>query len=180
MYPPVKRRFADRRDWRRVLARRFSVHDVQSPEFTGVLTLLTIERVTEPLTMPLPSGPLTVAAPGYLWLQTFAPGAHHTVTTMFDAIGRPIQSYIDIIRGWERSPDGIPYWDDLYLDLVVTPQSSPILLDEPELEAAERAGIIGPEERIRAWQEVETVRGLLREGRLPVLESAARLRDAVI
>ncbi|RAR43179.1 hypothetical protein DP091_14810 [Paenibacillus sp. MDMC362] len=48
----------------------------------------------------------------------------------------------DISRVNGVSDEGIPYWDDLYLDVIVLPDGSLFIQDEDELEEALRQGHI--------------------------------------
>ena len=66
---------------------------------------------------------------GYMWLQHFPKGQNCTVTTMFDADGEVIQWYIDICNeiGTENN---VPWWDDLFLDIIVLPTGEIIRQDE--------------------------------------------------
>lgn len=65
---------------------------------------------------------------------------------MFDAAGRVIQWYIDMSR--EHGVDdggGMPWFDDLSLDLVLYPNGRVVVLEEDEPDEALAAGAITQE-----------------------------------
>jgi uncharacterized protein len=132
----VKRRSAERTDWAPFTRRRFHSMYVDSPEFTGYRTLLLLDEVSKPFWTYLEAAPRCVADSGFAWLQHFPASSHHTVTTMFDRDGRIAQWYIDICEAHGIDERGVPWFDDLYLDIVVSPSGRYWLLDEDELDAA--------------------------------------------
>jgi uncharacterized protein len=75
-------------------------------------------------------------------LSHFPDGARHAVTTKIDDGGRVIHWYVDVCRAHGLGADGVPWWDDLYLDVVVRPTGEALLLDEDELELALAAGYV--------------------------------------
>ena len=172
----VKRKFADRADWRRVTGRRFSVSQRDSTEFSGYLTLLCIDEVLEPLYLEEPALRLCVADRGFSWLQHFPTGTSYTLTTMFDAQGGVVQWYIDICRCHGVDERGIPWFDDLYLDVVVTPGGRVQLLDADELEEALARGAICREDYEFARRAAEAVLAALDRGEFPLLQLSLRHR----
>ena len=166
----VKRKFADRADWRRVTGRRFSVSQRDTPEFCGYLTLLCIDEVLEPLYLEEPALRHCVADRGFSWLQHFPTDASYTLTTMFDAQGSVVQWYIDICRRHGVDERGIPWFDGLYLDVVVTPEGRVQPLDAEELEEALESAAICREDYEFAWRAAEAVLAALDQGEFPLLQ----------
>ncbi|WP_336275592.1 DUF402 domain-containing protein [Rossellomorea vietnamensis] len=113
-------------------------------------------EVKEPLITRYGEKEICFVDNGYMWLQQFPFGKHHSVTTMFDANGEIVQWYIDICleNGVE---DGVPWMDDLYLDIVVLPSGEVNLLDEDELEQAYKSGTISKEKYDIAHNEVKEI-----------------------
>ena len=60
----------------------------------------------------------------------------YCITAMMDENGDIILWYIDMIASQGIDVDGVPYFDDLYLDLVVYPDGTIIVDDMDELEEA--------------------------------------------
>lgn len=107
--------------------------------------------MSEPLVGPR-SG-LRLADNGFAWMTHFPRGAHHTVTTMYDDAGAVLQWYIDICRAHGVDETGMPWFDDLYLDIIVYPDGGVVVLDEDELDAALAAGAVTEAEHALAWRE---------------------------
>ncbi|MFI8685760.1 DUF402 domain-containing protein [Rossellomorea sp. NPDC077527] len=137
----LKRKYGNRADWKRVNQRKYAQTTLNTKEFHGYITLLNTMKVNEPLIARYGDKEICIVDNGYMWLQQFPVGKHHSVTTMFDANGEVVQWYIDICleNGVE---DDVPWMDDLYLDVVVLPSGEVYLLDEDELEQAYTKGMI--------------------------------------
>lgn len=137
---------ADRPGWPRLRAQRFVCQRISEERVSGYVTLLDMVEVTEPLVVTHKDQSIRIADAGYSWLQIFPEGANYTHTTMFDAEGQPVQEYIDLIAEQGLDDAGIPWYDDLYLDIAWIPEGSPLLLDQEELEAAHAIGAITQEQ----------------------------------
>jgi uncharacterized protein len=169
---PVRRRTADLREWALVTRRRFAVVRVDEPGFAGSVSLLLIDAVAAPFVGPR-SG-LRLADAGFAWLSHFPDGAHHAVTTMLDAAGAIVQWYVDVCRAHGLGPDGVPWWDDLYLDVVVRPSGEALLLDDDELELALAHGYVTRAEYDLAWGEARRLLAAAAGGPLSPARLAAR------
>ncbi len=69
-------------------------------------------------------------------MQHFPENANHSLTTIFDPNDKIVQFYFDITKTTGRTEEGIPYFDDLFLDIVLIPGRPAFVLDEDELEEA--------------------------------------------
>ncbi|PFA69156.1 hypothetical protein CN378_04570 [Bacillus sp. AFS015802] len=152
----LKRKYGNRADWKRVEQRKYAQTHLHTKEFQGNITLLNTVEVKEPLTTRYGEKDICIVDNGYMWLQHFPLGKHHSVTTMFDANGEIVQWYIDICleNGVE---DGVPWMDDLYLDIVVLPSGEIFVLDEDELEQAYESGTISKKKYDIAHNEVKEI-----------------------
>lgn len=160
----MKRLIADRPGWQRVPESDFHIVSVQTPEFTGSLTLLQLLHVTEPLWKRIGERDYCLAASGYQWMQHWPAGTHYSLTTMFDRDNRIVQWYIDICRRQGVDDRGVPWLDDLYLDLAIVPPRDVHLLDANELADALRHGIVSRSEYDLAWTEAERLMDGLTRG----------------
>jgi uncharacterized protein len=165
----MRRRFADRADWQRLLAKQFIVRRIDTPDYHGYVTLLHIDAMSEPFSVTFGPQRVCVADQGYDWLQHFPDGAHYALLAAFDPQGELVQWYIDIVAGTGIDERGIPWWNDLYLDIVVSPSGETLLLDVDELDTALREGAVTPGEYNFAWREASTLLSVLEEDMFPLL-----------
>lgn len=156
----VKTEIWRRSEWKRIIERNYSQSYLDTKEFKGYVTLLHTIKVAEPLSVRYGEQKVCIVNDGYMWLQHFPLDKYHSVTTMFDASGEIVQWYIDIClrNGIEN---GIPWMDDLFLDIVVLPSGEVIEKDADELEAVLTKGIIDTSLYNLAWNEVRNITNLI-------------------
>ena len=87
----------------------------------------------------------------YEWLEVYPTDGKYAITIMYDDKGNLIEWYFDISKkvGIEN---GIPFEDDLYLDMIITPDGEKIVIDEEELLEARDNGIITEEDVDSAYK----------------------------
>ncbi|EPE62464.1 hypothetical protein L479_01110 [Exiguobacterium sp. S17] len=147
-----KRKFANRRDWERILKNRYAQMEVRDDRFSGTVALFQIDAVRAPQYKMHQGKEFIVADAGYAWLQYFSEHEPFGVTVMFDDRGNIVQWYIDIVEGIGYE-DGIPYMDDLLLDILIFPNGDVVRKDEDEFEAAAESGELTPELADRGWRD---------------------------
>ncbi|MGE5653691.1 MAG: DUF402 domain-containing protein, partial [Bacillota bacterium] len=152
--------------WRRVVQRRFVLERADAAGFQGYVTRLYIDKVNEPGARQRGGRRWCIANDGYLWVQCFAPGSHHTIRTIFDAARNVEQWYIDICKPYVLDDDGVPTYLDLDLDVVVWPDGEVELWDADELEQSLREGAISQADYDLAWAEARRLVDALRTGQL--------------
>ncbi len=172
----IKKRYADRRDWRRITQRHYVHEQVDSEVFVGHVTLLQLIEVASPLDVRYGDETIRIADAGYVWVQQFPSDAHHAVTSMFDAAGQFVQTYIDIClrTGVE---DGRVYWEDLFLDLISLPSGQVLLIDTDELEAARDQGDVSQAEYALAWVEAKRLQKQLQDESFPLVAHAEVMKQ---
>ncbi|WP_235822131.1 DUF402 domain-containing protein [Gottfriedia luciferensis] len=153
----LERRYGDRSNWKRVLKRSYLQTFLNIEEFKGYVTLLNIERVSEPLIVQYKENKVCIVDDGYSWLQHFPSDDHYSLTTMFDTDGAIVQWYIDICRR-NGIENGVPWMEDLFLDIIVLPNGDVHLLDIDELEEAMRVGVIDKDLYKLAWDEANRLK----------------------
>ena len=112
------------------------------PKFAGYVSLMRIRRVSEPQYWWLQGRKLLVADAGISWLCMMPDRGNYCITAMLDKTDRVILWYIDMIAAQGVCADGVPWFDDLYLDLVVKPDGYIYEDDRDELDAALELGDI--------------------------------------
>lgn len=126
-----------RTDWKRILERRYLCKTYQDNYFDGVIALIKIDKITEPLYVKNSLGnKVKVVDVGYSWIE-YAPKHHNWfLTSMFDENNQFIQLYFDINKGNDFSEITNPTFVDMYLDLVVDTNKKIMILDQDELDEA--------------------------------------------
>lgn len=141
----IKKRRMARDSWSRIISREFTHAPIRQAPFGGVMGLLRFTKVSEPLKVMVGDRLVQVVGSGYYWLQIAPEGEHWWLTAMFDPSLRPLEYYFDVTL--ENHLDGgESYFDDLFLDVVISPDGSPYLLDEDELDIALSEGVITKEQ----------------------------------
>ena len=165
----LKRKFADRSDWKRILSRQYVQSHMQTTEFTGYITLLNIVKVKEPLWVRYGENRICIVDDGYQWVQHFPIGQNYSVTSMFDVNGEIVQWYIDICADMGIDQN-VPWLDDLFLDIVVLPNGEIILLDEDELKGALENGNVNLTMYNLAWEEANRIIDLIKYEKFNLLQ----------
>lgn len=166
----MKRKYADHPNWRRVEAHSFIAARVEAPAFCGVASLYTFQRVREPLYKPIVGVQTLLADDGFRWLQLYRDGEasqRYTVTAMYDAQRRLVQWYIDVCSRHGVDHRGVPWHDDLYLDIIASEHGAVEILDAADLEAAIDCHEASLSVYQLAWREVHWLAPQVRSGSLP-------------
>lgn len=153
----VKRKYADRSNWARILDRDFKSYYYNDKYFKGWVSSLHIKKVREPLFKQMGEQTVCIVNDGYTWLQFNPDNKQYAITTMFNSDLEIVQWYIDIIKSSGLSEEGMPYFDDMFLDVVVLPYGNTFILDQDELDEALSEGCITKEDFDKANSELKKV-----------------------
>ena len=77
---------------------------------------------------------ITVADNGYKWLVVLPKKDNYAITMYMDRNDVPILWYIDLIDGIGVDADGIPFYNDMFLDLIVSDDGQVVEDDRDEFE----------------------------------------------
>lgn len=176
----MKLKRADRKDWWRVTKNRFVMLPVESAMFTGYVTLYCIDAVREPLQAKSVGQDVCLADEGYLWMQHFPQGTRYAITSIFNAQHELISWYIDICKRHYLDKNGILWYEDLYLDLDVSPAGEFVLLDADELDEALRQGQISSLDYELAWREANGLMSAIEEDMFPLLWHCEAYKDQLL
>ena len=138
----MKQKDMRRSEWRRILERKYHCAPFSHQDKQGIASVLTIQKVSEPLVIHYEHGDVTIACEGDIWLQLALQDSYLWVTAMFDAEHRLQQIYFDITNGNCFEDPTNPTFEDLYLDLVLEADGTIHVLDRDELDEALRIGEI--------------------------------------
>ncbi len=133
----------------------YSLLKIDESFFRGYACFLKLQNIEKPLIVYNEKEYICIKDNNYEWIEVYPDGGNYAITIMYDDKGNFIEWYFDIARsiGVEN---GIPYEDDLYLDLIITPNGEKIVIDEDELLAAKTKGYITEDD-------VDTAYKVLRE-----------------
>lgn len=168
----MDRKFANFPGWKRILQNRFYSLSLDSPEFKGCISLYCMDAVREPLFVEYFHQPTCIAGAGYVWLKQFPAGEHFTVTAQYNDRAQLVAWYIDICSQTGVGQDGIPWMDDLYLDLIVSPAMDIELKDAEELLAARESGEITALDFELAWREADRLMKRIKQRQFALLSLA--------
>lgn len=145
----LKKRYAIARNNKDILESDFKNIRVDDEEFKGNISLLTIKKVKKEWRIDVEQR--CILANNYNWLEIYPDGKNFCITTMFDENDNIAEWYFDIAR--EIGEDnGMPYEDDLYLDVVIVPDGRIHILDEDELKSAYDRKEVSKEEYEMAYR----------------------------
>ena len=145
----MKRKSLSYASWTCIRKKSLRVRRVTEP-FTGYVALLRIHEVTEPQIWQWQGNPLTVCDKGMAWLSMLPERGGLCITAQLNADGTVALWYIDMIAGQGVDEEGVPWFDDLYLDLIVAPDGAVHVDDRDELDEALRRGDIVAEQHRQA------------------------------
>ena len=118
--------------------------------FKGVVCFVKLQNVAKPKYIENGKEKLCIIDNGYSLIEAYPDNGKYALTIMFDNRGKLIEWYFDIAKS-VGIENGIPFEDDLYLDMAIMPDGKKIILDEDELLAARIEGIISQEDMDSAY-----------------------------
>lgn len=141
----MKRRFAYN------LKDNYDLLKITVPFFKGYACLLKFQNIEKPLLVYNGKENICIKDNNYEWIEVYPENGKYAITIMYDDKGKLIEWYFDIAKniGIEN---GIPYEDDLYLDMIITPSGEKIVIDEDELLEAKQKGDITQEDVNEAYK----------------------------
>ena len=151
-------------EWKCMLSKNRVGKKIETKDFTGYIGLLEIGEVSEPQVWKYREQPLTVCDNHYRWLTILPQEDFYCITVMMNEKEQIQVCYIDMIEEQGYDEDGVPWINDLYLDLVVYPDGVVVEDDRDELEAALAEGDISQEQYALAVDTCEKLKaGLLKD-----------------
>lgn len=169
-----------RSDWHRILERRYTVSPCSFQGMEGVVSLLEIQKVTNPLTVHYESGEVLIADAGYSWLQLAFKEQFFWATVMFDDKGEFMQGYFDITGGNTFEDMENPKFQDMYLDLVLLRDGGIQVLDQDELDEALEQKEITEEQYRKTMEEGEKLHRFLQENKEELVKFCVQWREKLL
>ena len=131
----MKRRYANQVEGEYIQKR------IDEEFFKGYVCNVKFKDVKNPIIIKNEIREFCIKDNGYEWFEVYSDNANYAITIMFDDNKNLIEWYFDIAKEVGIEND-IPYEDDLYLDMIITPDGKKIVLDEDELVEALNQGKI--------------------------------------
>lgn len=169
-----------RSDWHRILERRYTVSPCSFQGMEGVVSLLEIQKVTNPLTVHYECGEVLIADVGYSWLQLAFKDRFFWATVMFDDKGEFMQGYFDITGGNTFEDMENPKFQDMYLDLVLLRDGGIQVLDRDELDEAFEKKEITEEQYRKTMEEGEKLHRFLQENKEELVRFCVQWREKLL
>lgn len=138
----MKRKRLSHDSWKCILAKELHIKHVDTELLKGHLVLMDVRDITGTQTWEFRGENIVVCDKGMQWLSILPEDDFYGITAMMDEKGTVILWYIDMIAGQGVDTDGIPWFDDLYLDLVIYADGTVVVDDRDELEEALVSGDI--------------------------------------
>lgn len=123
-------------EWKCITDKKRIGKMLNTEEFIGYVGILSINEVSEPQIWKYNGEDLIVCNNNYQWLTIMPQNDYYCMTVMMNEKQEMQVCYIDMIDEQGYDEDGVPYFYDLYLDLVVYPDGTVIEDDMDELQDA--------------------------------------------
>ena len=123
-------------EWKCIETKKLKRKQVNTDFFKGYIGILEIEKVTEKQIWRFNDEDIIVCDNGLKWLSILPQNDFYCITAVMNENNNILLWYIDMIAEQGIDEDFIPYFDDLYLDLVVYPTGMIKVDDKDELEEA--------------------------------------------
>lgn len=142
----MKRKRLSHDSWKCILSKELHIKQVNTEFFYGYIALMEVNDITCTQTWRFRGEDIVVCDKGMKWLSIMPQDDYYCITAMLDENGKVILWYIDMIAAQGVDADGVPYFDDLYLDLVIYADGTVVVDDMDELEDALASGDITNEQ----------------------------------
>ncbi len=134
----------------------YSLLKVDESFFRGYACFLKLQNIEKPLIVYNGKENICIKDNDYEWIEVYPTNGNFAITIMYDNKGNLIEWYFDIAKSIGLEKD-IPYEDDLYLDLIITPDGERIVIDEDELLNAKVIGDITQEDVDTAYKVLKEI-----------------------
>lgn len=139
----MKRRYADARNSSDILESEFKNFYINDANFKGNISILRIKKVKQKWCVDEENR--CILNDNYTWMEIYPTNKNYCITVMLDENKNIKEWYFDICKQ-NGVEDGVPFEDDLYLDVVIVPDGRIHVLDEDELQEAFESEIITKED----------------------------------
>lgn len=175
----MKRKRLSYDTWKCILSKEISGKHMGEEWFSGYIGLIRMQKVNGEQHWEVAGKDIVVCDNGFRWLTVLPENDWYCMTAILNEKEEAVVWYIDMIAGQGIDPDGMPYFDDLYLDLVVLPDGTVVVDDMDELEEAFESGDITREQLELALKTGERLKKEIAEDMDGFLKNTKRCYEAV-
>ncbi|WP_051517242.1 DUF402 domain-containing protein [Deinococcus phoenicis] len=135
--------------------------------------------VETPLDVTILGQTVRVLASGYRWVDFIPTAGHHALKVQMNEWGVPLQLYVDVFRESGIDGNGVPWINDLYLDVVALCEvrldgewhvTKAEIIDADELEDALAEGRVSQGDAELSWEQARVAEAALREQNFALVE----------
>lgn len=146
----MKRKFIDGTSWKSFClcsSRYIHIDDM----FSGYISLIKVDKVKQRITIDYEQSDVCLVDDGYKCLMFLPDNEKWCVSAVYNTAGEIVEWYFDMTKENSVDEQGNPFYDDLYLDIAVSPDFKIVILDEDELKEALESKIVTKSEYEMAY-----------------------------
>lgn len=133
----MKRKYADYPDWDKLKSKKFVNKYISNKDFSGNICLISDIKVNEKIVITEGNKKITIMDDNFKWLKLYPENNKNiAISVSINDKDEIVEWYFDVAKCSGLSDNGIPYIDDLYLDVILYPTGKLKLIDEDELKDA--------------------------------------------
>lgn len=165
-----------RRKYSKILEGNFRKKNIKYDDFNGMVYYIKFDSRVKPSFFNDGVINAYIKNENYTWYEVYPDDDNYLLTIMLDDKLNIIQWYFDISKSINTVD--IPYQDDLFLDMVVTPDGKKHILDEDELEEALKNGVISKQEYDSAYEVLRRIEKQFGDNFEYILDFTEHIRNA--
>jgi predicted RNA-binding protein associated with RNAse of E/G family len=119
--------------------------------FSGYVSLIKIQKIKYKITVDYEESEICLLDDGYKCIMFLPDSEKWCVSAVYNASDEIVEWYFDMTKENSMDELGNPFYDDLYLDIAVSPDFQVVILDEDELEEALASKVITKSEYDMAY-----------------------------
>lgn len=131
----MKRKFISGMNWDFLGSHSFKYIHIDDM-FSGYISLIKINKVKRKITVDYEQSETILLDDGYKCLMFLPDNEKWCVSAVYNTSNEIIEWYFDMTKENSIDEQGTPYYDDLYLDIAISPDFRIVILDEDELKEA--------------------------------------------
>lgn len=129
----IKRKWLNRDEVKTILKKDIVIKYRSDEIFEGYVSLVKLEEVKETTIINICGKDRCVLKDGHSWVQWLPKDENYAIIAIYDENNYLTEWYVDILLGQGVEENGMPYYDDLFLDVIVFRDGSITVVDEDEL-----------------------------------------------